>query len=81
MNLRQEGPENGALCKARKVRFSGTQTSMLLKPSSGERSASCNFVLLVTLQGTHVSLTCLPHLVPRRAPNELRIYCSAYYSA
>ena len=54
---------------------------MLLKPSSGERSTSCNFVLLVTLQGTHVSLTCLPHLVPRRAPNELRIYCSAYYSA
>ena len=42
--------------RAGRIRFSGTQKSVLLKVSSGERCASCNFVLLVTLGGTHVCL-------------------------
>ena len=34
---------------ARKIRFSGTRKSVLLKASSGERCAPRNFVLFVTL--------------------------------
>ena len=40
--------------RAGKIRFSGTQKSMLLKASSGECCASCNFVLLVTLRGSFI---------------------------
>ena len=60
-----------AINRVWKIRFSGARKSVLLKPSSGERCAPRNFVLLVTLQGTRVSLTCSPHLVPSRAPNEI----------
>ena len=42
---------------------------MLLKPSSGERCALLNFVLLVILQGARVRLMSSHH-VPRRAPNK-----------
>ena len=42
---------------------------MSSKLSPGERYASHKFALLVTLQGTHVCLMCLPHLVPDHAPN------------
>ena len=54
-----------------KIRFSGTQKSLLLKPSSGECCAAHNFVLLVTLEGKRVCLTCSPHLVPHCASNEI----------
>ena len=37
-----------------KIRFSGARKSVLLKPSSQEHCAPCNFVLPVTLQGTCV---------------------------
>ena len=43
-------------CWAGKIRFSGTLKSMLLKASPGECFAPCNFVLLVTLRGSHVHL-------------------------
>ena len=42
--------------RARKIRFSGTRKSVLLKASSGEHCASRNFVLLVALGGTCVCL-------------------------
>ena len=42
--------------RAGKIRFSGAQKSVLLKASSGERCAPCNFVHLVALQGTCVRL-------------------------
>ena len=45
------------ICKTGKNRFSGEQSSPLLKANSGARCAPCNFVLLVTLQGTSVCLT------------------------
>ena len=44
---------------------------MLLKPSSAESCAPPNFVLPVTLKGTRVRLACSPHLVPRRAQNQI----------
>ena len=43
--------------RTRKNRFSGERNSVLLKTSSGARSAPRNFVLLVTLRGTSVCLT------------------------
>ena len=43
--------------KTGKNRFSGEQSSVLLKASSGARCAPLNFVLLVTLRGTSVCLT------------------------
>ena len=43
--------------KVGKNRFFGTGKSMLLKASSGEHCAPCNFVLLATLGGTQVHLT------------------------
>ena len=42
---------------AGKIRFSSIWNSVLLKVSSGEHSVPRNFVLLVTLGGTHVRLT------------------------
>ena len=42
---------------AGKIRFSSIWNSVLLKVSSGEQSVPRNFVLLVTLGGTHVRLT------------------------
>ena len=57
--------------RAGKIRLSGSWKSLLSKPSSGERCAPSNFVLLCVLQGILVRLTCWPHLVPRRAPNEI----------
>ena len=41
---------------AGKIRFSGTQKSVLLKASSGECCAPHNFVLLLTLGGTCICL-------------------------
>ena len=54
---------------ARKIKFSDTQKSVLLKANSGEHCAPCNFVLLMTLGGTHVHL--IVYLVPRCASNEI----------
>ena len=45
------------ISRARKIRFSGEQNSVLLKASSGERCAPRNFVLLMTLRVTNVCLT------------------------
>ena len=56
---------------AGKIRSSGARKSVFLKPSSVERYAPPNFLLLVTLQGTLVRLTCSIHLVARCAPNEI----------
>ena len=41
---------------AKKIMFSGTRNTLLLKASSGEPCAPRNFVLLVTLGGTLVRL-------------------------
>ena len=54
---------NGSLFKAGKTRFSGTQKCVLLKPSSGEHCAPCNFLLR--------RYTCSPHHVPHHVPNEI----------
>ena len=54
-------------CRAGKIRFSGARKFVLLKASSGDCCAPCNFLLLVTLRGTRVRLS----RVPRRAPNEI----------
>ena len=43
--------------RAGKIRFSGDPNSVLLKTNSGARCVPCNFVLLVTLRRTSVSLT------------------------
>ena len=45
------------LHRAGKISFSGARKSVLLKASSGEHYAPCNFVHLVTLRGTLVHLT------------------------
>ena len=42
--------------RAGKIRFSGAQKSVFLKPSSGEHCAPRNFVLLVTLESTRARL-------------------------
>ena len=42
--------------RAAKIKFSGTCKSMLLKASSAEHCAPCNFVLLLTLGGTLIHL-------------------------
>ena len=47
---------HGILFMAGKIEFSGARKSVLLKASSGERSAPRNFVHLVTLWGTYVRL-------------------------
>ena len=47
---------DGALFRAGKTRFPGTQQSVLLKASSGEHCAPRNFVLLLTLRCTRVPL-------------------------
>ena len=39
-----------------KIRFSGALKSMLLKASSGERSAPCNFVFLMTLLNIEMNI-------------------------
>ena len=44
------------ILRAGKNRFSGTQKSVLLKASSGKCCVPHNFVVLVTLGGTHVCL-------------------------
>ena len=48
--------QNLSTVTAGKIRFSGARKSVLLKASSGERSAPRNFVHLVTLQGMRVRL-------------------------
>ena len=42
------------LIRTGKITFSGKWKSVLLKASSGERCAPCNFVFLVALGGTRV---------------------------
>ena len=51
--------------RARKIWFSGTQKSVLLKASSEESCAPHDFVLLAKLGSM-----CLPHRVPLPATNE-----------
>ena len=46
----------GEYLRAGKIRFPGAQKSVLLKTSSGEPCAPCNFVHLVTLRGICVHL-------------------------
>ena len=48
--------QNLSTVAAGKIRFAGARKSVLLKASSGERSAPRNFVHLVTWQGMHVRL-------------------------
>ena len=49
------------LHKAGKISFSGARKSVLLKASSGEHCAPCDFM----------RYTCSPHCVPCCAPNEI----------